>query len=37
LDDCVAARIFEIDDPMISRLHCAVEVTNDAVYLRDLR
>jgi len=28
---------FEIDDPMISRLHCAVEVTNDAVYLRDLR
>jgi FHA domain len=28
---------FEIDDPMISRLHCAVEVKNDAVYLRDLR
>ena len=26
---------FEIDDPMISRLHCAVEVKNDAVYLRD--
>ncbi|MFZ3215745.1 MAG: FHA domain-containing protein [Candidatus Acidiferrales bacterium] len=28
---------FEIDDPMISRLHCAVEVKNDAVFLRDLR
>ncbi len=28
---------FEIDDPMISRLHCAVEVKNDTVYLRDLR
>ncbi len=28
---------FEIDDPMISRLHCAVEVKNDAIYLRDLR
>jgi hypothetical protein len=28
---------FELDDQMISRLHCAVEVKNDAVYLRDLR
>jgi hypothetical protein len=28
---------FEIVDPMISRLHCAVEVKNDTVYLRDLR
>jgi len=28
---------FEIDDPRVSRLHCAVEVKKDAVFLRDLR
>lgn len=27
----------EIDDPQVSRLHCAIEVKNDAVFLRDLR
>jgi predicted Zn finger-like uncharacterized protein len=27
----------EIDDPQVSRLHCAIEVKNDAVLLRDLR
>ena len=27
----------EIDDPRVSRLHCAVEVKKDAIYLRDLR
>jgi len=27
----------EIDDPQVSRLHCAVEVKGDAVFLRDLR
>jgi pSer/pThr/pTyr-binding forkhead associated (FHA) protein len=27
----------EIDDPKVSRLHCAIEVTNDSVLLRDLR
>jgi len=27
----------EIDDPKVSRLHCAIEVKNDAVLLRDLR
>jgi hypothetical protein len=27
----------EIDDPQISRLHCAVEVKNNAVFIRDLR
>jgi hypothetical protein len=28
---------FEIDDPHVSRLHCAIEVKTDAVFLRDLR
>jgi len=28
---------FEIDDQLVSRLHCAVEVKGDAVFLRDLR
>lgn len=28
---------FEIDDPQVSRLHCAVEVKGDTVFLRDLR
>ena len=28
---------FEIDDPQVSRLHCAIEVKTDAVFLRDLR
>ena len=28
---------FEIDDLQVSRLHCAVEVKGDAVFLRDLR
>jgi FHA domain-containing protein len=28
---------FEIDDPQVSRLHCAVEVKGDVVFLRDLR
>jgi hypothetical protein len=28
---------FEIDDPQVSRLHCAIEVNADAVFLRDLR
>lgn len=28
---------FEIDDPQVSRLHCALEVKGDAVFLRDLR
>jgi len=27
----------EIDDPQVSRLHCAIEVKNDSVLLRDLR
>ena len=27
----------EIDDPKVSRLHCAIEVKNDSVLLRDLR
>src|SRR5580658_2112401 len=27
----------EIDDPQVSRLHCAIEVKGDAVFLRDLR
>jgi predicted Zn finger-like uncharacterized protein len=27
----------EIDDAKVSRLHCAIEVTNDSVLLRDLR
>lgn len=27
----------EIDDPQVSRLHCAIEVKNDSVFLRDLR
>lgn len=27
----------EIDDPQVSRLHCAIEVKTDAVFLRDLR
>jgi pSer/pThr/pTyr-binding forkhead associated (FHA) protein len=27
----------EIDDPQVSRLHCAIEVKNDTVFLRDLR
>ena len=27
----------EIDDPEISRLHCAVEVRRDAIFLHDLR
>jgi pSer/pThr/pTyr-binding forkhead associated (FHA) protein len=27
----------EIDDPEISRLHCAVEVRRDAILLHDLR
>jgi predicted Zn finger-like uncharacterized protein len=27
----------EIDDGRVSRLHCAIEVTNDSVLLRDLR
>ena len=27
----------EIDDLQVSRLHCAIEVKNDAVFLRDLR
>jgi pSer/pThr/pTyr-binding forkhead associated (FHA) protein len=27
----------EIDDPRVSRLHCAIEVKNDSVLLRDLR
>jgi S-DNA-T family DNA segregation ATPase FtsK/SpoIIIE len=26
----------EIDDPGVSRMHCAVEVTSDAIRLRDL-
>jgi hypothetical protein len=28
---------FEIDDPQVSRLHCAIEVKTDAIFLRDLR
>jgi S-DNA-T family DNA segregation ATPase FtsK/SpoIIIE len=28
---------YEIDDPQVSRLHCAIEVKTDAVFLRDLR
>ena len=28
---------FEIDDPQVSRLHCAIEVKKDAIFLRDLR
>ena len=28
---------FEIADPQVSRLHCAIEVKTDAVFLRDLR
>ena len=28
---------FEIDDPQVSRLHCAIEVKTDTVFLRDLR
>ncbi|MGH9712361.1 MAG: FHA domain-containing protein [Candidatus Acidiferrales bacterium] len=28
---------FEIDDPQVSRMHCAIEVKTDAVLLRDLR
>jgi pSer/pThr/pTyr-binding forkhead associated (FHA) protein len=27
----------EIDDPQVSRLHCAIEVKGDHVFLRDLR
>jgi hypothetical protein len=27
----------EIDDPRVSRLHCAIELKNDSVLLRDLR
>lgn len=27
----------EVDDPQVSRLHCAIEVKQDAVLLRDLR
>jgi pSer/pThr/pTyr-binding forkhead associated (FHA) protein len=27
----------EIDDQQVSRLHCAIEVKTDAVFLRDLR
>jgi hypothetical protein len=27
----------EIDDPQVSRLHCAIEVKGDDVFLRDLR
>ena len=27
----------EVDDPKVSRLHCAIEVKNDSVLLRDLR
>jgi len=27
----------QIDDPEVSRLHCAVEVRRDAILLRDLR
>jgi hypothetical protein len=27
----------EIDDPQVSRLHCAIEVNNNSVLLRDLR
>jgi hypothetical protein len=27
----------EIDDPQVSRMHCAIEVKTDAVFLRDLR
>lgn len=28
---------FEINDPQVSRLHCAIEVKSEAVFLRDLR
>lgn len=28
---------FEIDDPQVSRMHCAIEVKTDAIFLRDLR
>ena len=28
---------YEIEDPQVSRLHCAIEVKTDAVFLRDLR
>jgi pSer/pThr/pTyr-binding forkhead associated (FHA) protein len=27
----------EVDDPKVSRLHCAIEVKKDSVLLRDLR